>query len=174
LRTVRVEVSERELMRLQDRIDWDAARADGFVIVVSVPNIVSGAVELDVITRRSDHREYFRGRYGPRVVARVIATELTSPECAAISRYRSGPDGMSVTVAYESGGGAEFERAELLEADDRVEVGIIVQAPNGPRTADSRIREHTVALSRPLGGRRVVDASTGRTVPAREPRAASR
>jgi hypothetical protein len=169
LRTVLVGVSERELVQLQERIDWDAAGADGFVIVGSAPDIVSGKVELELITRRSDHREYFRARYGPRVLARVIATELTSPECAAISHYRPGPDTMSVTVAYESGGGAEFDRAELLETDDRVEVGVIVQAYNGPRTADSRTAEHTVELSRPLGRRRVVDATTGKTVPARLP-----
>jgi hypothetical protein len=168
LRTVLVDISERQLNRVQDRIDWDAAETDGFFIATSAPNIESGMVELEVITRRTDARRYFRDRYGPHVRPKVIATERTSPGCAAIKGYRLSADGRSVTVFYESGGGAEFDHAELHETDERVEIGIVVQAPNGPRNADSRTAEHTVALAQPLGNRRVVNASDDKTVPARQ------
>jgi hypothetical protein len=170
LRTVRVPVSERALRRLQDRIDFDAHEPDGFHVKSTSVEIDTSTVDIGLITKRSDHAEYFRARYGPRVRTLVIATELTSPECAEIVGYDVAADGVTLTVRYASGGGATFDRYELVEYDDRVEIGIVEQGPNGPRTADYREGRATVVLSRPLGSRRVVDATTGRRV---RPRAAA-
>jgi hypothetical protein len=119
-------------------------------------------VAIGLITKRTDHAEYFRARYGPHVRTRVIATELTSPECAKLVGFRVSADGLTLTVRYATGGGATFDRYELVEYDDRVEIGIVEQAPNGFRTDDYREEEATVVLGRPLGDRAVVDATTGR------------
>jgi hypothetical protein len=164
LRTARVQVSERELSRIQDRIDFDAHEPEGFHIAGTTVDIYTGTVAIDLITRRTDHLEYFRARYGPYVRTYVIATELTSPECAEILSYRTAPDGLSLQLRYASGGGATFDHVELAEYDDRVELGVVEQGPNGPRTADYRVGEATVALSRPLGARTVIDATTGKRV----------
>lgn len=168
VRTVRVPVSERRLRRIQHRIDFDAHEPDGFHVSGTSVDIDTSTVAIDLITKRADHAAYFRARYGPRVRTFVIATELTSPECAEIVGYDVAADGLTLTVRYASGGGATFDHYELAEYDDRVEIGIVEQGPNGFRTADYREGSATVTLSRPLGARRVVDATTGR--PAR-PRA---
>lgn len=164
LRTVRVRISERALRRIQDRIDFDAHEADGFHLRSSSVDIYTGTVTIGLITKRADHAEYFRARYGPHVRTFVIHTELTSPECAKIVGYRPAPDGLSLELTYESGGGATFDRVELVEYDDRVEIGVVEQGPNGPRTLELRYEATTVVLARPLGERKVVDATTGKRV----------
>jgi hypothetical protein len=52
--------------------------------------------------------------------------------------------------------------AEIAESDDRVVIGVVVQAPNGVRTAELRRGEQTLMLSGPLGDRTVIDATTGK------------
>ena len=164
LRTVRVPVSYRTLRRIQDSVDFDAHEPDGFHVKMTSVEIETSKVEIGLITKRTDHAEYFAARYGPHVVTFVMATELTSPECAEIVGFHASPDGMALTVRYASGGGATFDRYELVEHDDRVEIGIVEQGPNGPRTADYVEQEATVVLSRPLGSRHVIDATTGKRV----------
>lgn len=165
LRTRLVTVSERALTRLQDRIDYDAPERDGIHVVGSSPDIERGVVELELITERTDHLAYFRERYGPRIATTVIATELYSPGCRSLHDYAA--DGTTLTVGWEAGGQATFDHVEVAEHDDRVEVGVVVHEYDGVQTADSRREEAVVTLSRPLGDRRVVDATTGRRVPLR-------
>jgi hypothetical protein len=164
LRTVSAPISERALSRIQDRIDFDAHEADGFHLRSSSVDIYSGTVAIGLITKRADHAEYFRARYGPHVRTYVIHTELTSPECAKIVGYRAAADDMSLTVTYETGGGATFDRVELVEYEDRVEIGVVEQGPNGPRTLELRYAKATVVLAHALGERKVVDATTGKRV----------
>jgi len=152
--------SERALRRLQRRIDFAAAERDGFVVRSTGVDLDTGTVGVELITARSDHLEYFQARYGGDVTTTVIATEPTSPARAHIFSYRVAPDGASLLVAYESGGGVRFDRRELAEYDDRVEIAIVVQRPIGASTLESRRSERAVALSRPLGTRAVVDATT--------------
>jgi hypothetical protein len=161
------------LRRIQDRIDFDAHEADGFHVSTTGVDIDANKVDIGLITKRTDHGEYFRARYGPHVRTFVFATELTSPECAEIVSYEVATDGVTLTVRYTSGGGATFDRYELVEYDDRVEIGIVEQGPNGPRRADYREGVATVTLSRPLGARRVIDATTGRRARSR-PNSAAR
>jgi hypothetical protein len=71
---------------------------DGFYVRSTTVYIRAGIVQIGLITRRTDHLEYFRARYGPHVVTYVIATELTSPECAEILSYRAAPDGLSLQL----------------------------------------------------------------------------
>ena len=173
LRTKLVAISERALGRLQDRIDWEAAERDGFHVTTSAPDIDRSVVELELITKRTDHEAYFRERYGSHVSTRLIATELFSPACRNLHDYVA--DGARLTIGWEAGGSVEFDRVEVAEHDDRVVIGVVVQSYNGPQTADSRREDHMLTLSRPLGGRRVIDATTGERVrlraPLRPPRA---
>jgi hypothetical protein len=164
LRTVTVPVSERALRRVQHRVDFDVHEPDGFHVKGTGVDIDASKVVIELITTRTDHAEYFAARYGAHVATVVIATELTSPECAPIVGYRVSADGLTLTVRYASGGGATFDRYELVEHDDSVEIGIVEQGPNGPRTSDYREGTATVVLGRPLGSRRVVDATTGKRV----------
>lgn len=167
LRTRTVPVSERALGRLTDRIDSGAAERDGLVPVSWGPDIDRSVVEIELITKRTDHLAYFRERYGPHVATRVIATELYSPACTALYDYRAGPEPAQLTIGWEAGGGAKLDHVQVAESDDRVVLGVVVQAPNGPRTAELRREEAAVTLSRPLGDRTVVDATTGKAVPRR-------
>jgi hypothetical protein len=169
LRTRHVARSYRSLRRLQDRVDFQAHRSDGFRIAATGVDIDRNRVVIDLITKRADAEEYFRARYGAGVTTDVIATELTSPSCAGLFGYRPAADGMSITVGYEAGGGAQFDHFELVEYPDRVEVAVIVQVYNGPVTADSRRAEAIVPLSTPLGSRKVVSATTGRRLAVEEP-----
>ena len=81
LRTREVPLSERDLDRLQDRIDWRGAARDGIYVSSSGPDIDASTVELEVITERTDAAQYFRARYGPRIRVQVIAKTLYSPRC---------------------------------------------------------------------------------------------
>jgi hypothetical protein len=167
LRTKTVALSERALGRLQDRIDWSAAARDGIYIDTSAPDIDATTVDLEVITERTDAAEYFRARYGPRIRVRVVARTLTSPRCVSMWDAEAGPGPSEVTIGWEGGGGATFDHAQVAEYDDRVVIGVVAQIPNGFRTADLRREEAAVTLSRPLGDREVIDATTGK--PPREP-----
>jgi hypothetical protein len=164
LRTALVEHSYDELRRVQDTIDFDAHRADGFWIATTSPNIERNRVLVRLMTARTDHAEYFAGRYGPLVATEVIATEPTRLRCSKTLGYRLSRSGRSLRLWYESGGGARLEQVELRERARRVHVGVVERVSNGPITADLRIETRTIRLRRPLGDRRVVDAGTGQTV----------
>jgi hypothetical protein len=53
---------------VQRRIDpdWDALGREGFEIASTAPDIYRNRVEVELITRRTDHAAIFRERYGPR------------------------------------------------------------------------------------------------------------
>ena len=169
LRTKRVARSERSLRRLQDRIDFEAHEPDGFHVASTRVDIDRSEVVIELITQRQDGEAFFRARYGPSVTTRVIATELTSPECAGLFGYRPAPDGNSLTIVYESGGGATFDHVEVVERPDRVEIAVVVQAPNGFRTGESQQAEQVVSLAAPLAGRRVIDTQAAKPLPALRP-----
>ena len=169
VRTKLVELSERALDRMRDRVDTRAAARDGIHVIGSFYDTDRAVVELELITERTDAAEYFRARYGPRIRVQVIARTLYSPECENLWDAVAGPGPADLTIGWEAGGGAEFDHVEVAEYDDRVVIGVVAQAPNGFRTADSRRAEHTLTLSRPLGDRKVIDATTGKAVGRRRP-----
>lgn len=164
LRVSQVQFSYDELLAAQDRIDWDALEADDFDVTSTWPDIDTNRLIVALITKRTDHVQVFAARYGPAVMPVVIATEQTALECTKADAYRPSADGRSLRVLWTTGGGARFERIELMERRGRVEIGIVERVPNGPRTSEGIPAGRTVRLSRPLGGRRVVDAATGKTL----------
>lgn len=170
LRTKAVALSLRHMDRLAARIARAGADRDGIRVTSAEPDIGTNTVRVFVITKRTDAARYFRARYGPRVRTRVVATELYSLRCRPLHDYV--PDGARLTIGWEGGGGVTLDHIEVAEYDDRVEIGVVVQSYNGPQTAESRRVDAVVELSRPLGDREVVDATSGLVVPrrAREPR----
>ena len=170
LRTKTVTLSLRAMDRLAARISRVGADRDGIHVASAEPDIGTNTVRVFAITRRTDAASYFRARYGPRVRTRVIATELYSLRCRSIHDYV--PGDARPTIGWEGGGGVTLDHIEVSEYDDRVEIGVVVLSYNGPQTADSRRVDAVVELSRPLGDRLLIDATTGLTVPrrAREPR----
>ncbi len=89
---------------------------------------------------------------------------MTSLECARLDGYRA-DEGTGLRLFWTTGGGGELERVEVAEYDDRVVIGVVERVPNGPRTLEAAGAQHVVTLSRPLGDRKVIDATTGRRVP---------
>ncbi len=170
LRTKAVALSFRDMERLAARIARAGADRDGIHVTSAEPDIATNTVRVLVITKRTDAARYFRARYGPRVRTRVVATELYSTRCRSLHDYV--PDGARLTIGWEAGGGVTLDHIEVAEYDDRVEIGVVVRSYNGPQTLESSRVDAVVVLSRPLGDREVVDATTGRVVPqrAREPR----
>ena len=162
LRVVQVRWSERQLRRVANRIDPDLKEleAAGFELSSWGPDISTNTVEVELITKRTDHTEYFAARYGP-VTTTVIATEPTRLECAEASAYRISDTGRSLVLGWGASGDAEPSHIELTEHADRVEVGIVQRLPSGGQTDDFVGYQLRVALSAPLGERAVIDAATG-------------
>ena len=165
LRTKTVALSFRDMERLAARTTKAGADDDGIRVVFAEPDIRTNTVVVFVITKRTDAARLLRARYGPRVRTRVVATELYSLRCRSLIDHV--PDGVRLTIGWQAGGDVKLDHLEVAEYDDRVEIGVVVQSYSGPQTADWRRVDAVVELSRPLGGREVVDATTGLVVPLR-------
>ncbi|MDA0162903.1 hypothetical protein OM076_21705 [Solirubrobacter ginsenosidimutans] len=163
VRGARARYSLRELERLNDRVygERKALAKAGFHLVSSSVAF-AGYVELDVVTRRTDARTYFRKRYGAGAFKlTVYIGDEYSLSCAAASSYEIAPDGLALTVRWNSGGGAKPIRIEVTEFADHVEVGAVERIYNGPRNDDATILSLAGALTAPLGDRPVIDAANG-------------
>jgi hypothetical protein len=160
LRATRARFSNQDLERLAKRIwrDEKKLRAVGFI--VSGTGIGSNRVYVDLITKRFDAVVYFRKHYGSGVKVEVGATEEFVFVCSNAGSYEIAPDGMSLTVHWESGGSNKLERIEVTEFPDRVEIGVVEKVYTGANTADLRFEEAPAKLSAPLGDRAVIDAGT--------------
>lgn len=172
LRAKRVRYSERTLDRARDRVSDDIEQLAkvGFHVQTSSYDTDKGVAEIELVTKRTDTRAYFAKRYGKLVRPIVTGTETTELECAPATAFKIEPDGRSIRPRYESGGGAEYERTEVTEFPDRVEIGVVERAPTGPRTLDLRIGyAPSTTLSAPLGDRPVIDTRTGKRLPLRGP-----
>lgn len=163
LRVERVRYSERELDRVENRVneDYDRLRKAGFTVAGSEADLDRNRVYVELATRRGDHAAYFARRYGPAVRTRVATPEETYLECADAGPYVIAPDGMSLQLGWTTGGGAKTERIEVTEHPDRVEIGIVERVPVGARTLEARGESAVAQLSAPLGARAVYDASKG-------------
>lgn len=164
LRAKRVRYSERSLARLQDRVsdDWKRLDRAGYHMQGVSSDTDSGKVEVELVTKHSNAQAYFSKRYGPRVKVIVTGADETTLECAKAVQYEIAPDGLSLKVVYESGGGAKFERADVAETADGISIGIVERVSTGFRTADLVITSTTVPLVAPLAARPVIDAATGK------------
>jgi hypothetical protein len=162
LRTATVQYSREELAAVQDRIsaDDDALEAEGFDVRGLGIDIDRNRVRVDMVSARADHAAYFQARYGPAVTTFATA-EPTRLECAKLQRVRVSSTGRSLRLDFVYSSGDAFERVELVEHDDRVEIGIVLRVDAFFRFSDARPAHTRVPLSRPLGDRRVIDAATG-------------
>ena len=172
LRAKRVRYSERTLDRARNRVsdDFKQLAKAGFHIQISSYDTDKGVAEIELVTKRTDTKAYFAKRYGKLVKPIVTGTETTVLECAPSTAFKIEPDGLSIRPRYESGGGAEYERTEVTEFPDRVEIGVVERASTGARTLDLPIGyAPPTTLSAPLGDRAVIDTRTGKRLPLRGP-----
>jgi hypothetical protein len=170
LRTDQVLYSERQLDALANRIfdDADELENAGFYLQDGYGDGDTASAHIGLITARTDAEAYFRNRYGP-VTVEIYATELTSLQCADAGDYELSRTGRSVVLHWETGHGTTVERVDVVEHDDRVELGIVERAPNGAVTLEARVVQHRVVLARALGDRKVVDMADGRRMLQRGP-----
>jgi hypothetical protein len=163
LRTAEVRYSADELGRVAWRVGRDRRElaAAGFQLVGRGPDVATNTARVRLITARTDHAEYFAQRYGP-VTTEVVATEPTSFACAEARRYEILSDGRRLVLDWESRDIATFERVDVVEHPDRVEVGIVERVRNGAMHYETERDRARVVLSAPLGDRPVIDTATGR------------
>ncbi len=163
LRTVAVRFSEADLRALQDRIsaDGDALEAEGFDVRGLWVDGDDNRVMVQMVSARTDHEAYFQARYGPAVTTFATA-EATRLECTKLQRVRVSSTGRSLRLDWFYSRGDAFEGVELVEHDDRVEIGIVLRVDFFFGFDDARPARTRVQLSQPLGDRRVIDAATGR------------
>jgi len=159
LRAERVKYSDHELEQIAKQLWKDAKRLDaaGFHLE-STGHAADGYLHVELITKRTDYKAYFTKRYGKALKFEVYAIDVYSYVCSASKSYRVAEDGMSVTVAYDSGGQNQFARIEVSEFPDHVEVGVVEKVYNGGNTDDLRFETAVAKLSAPLGDRPVLDA----------------
>ncbi len=169
LRVIRTRFSEQDLKRLTEEIWRDRAKLRRAGFTLSGTGIGSNRAQVDVITKRTDAAAYFRKHYGAGVKVEVSAAEEHVLECSPSGTYEIAPDGMSLTVHWESGGSNKLERIEVTEFPDRVEIGVVEKVYTGVNTADLRYENAPAALSAPLGDRAVIDAGTTRRMLQRGP-----
>jgi hypothetical protein len=162
LRTALVRFSGVELMAVQDRIsaDDDALAAEGFDVRGLGPDLDLNRVMVQMVSARTDHEAYFQARYGPAVATYAVA-EPTRLDCTKVVRLRVSSTGRSLVLDWLYSLGDDFERVELVEHEDRVEVGVVLRVDAYFRFSDAREARTRVQLSRPLGDRRVIDTATG-------------
>jgi hypothetical protein len=165
LRTLVVTYPEAYLREVADAIDPDALEAEGFDVSSWGPDISLNRVFVQMISARADHQAYFRARYGPAVTT-FAAPEATRLNCTRLRRARVSSTGRSLVLHWVHSSGDAFETVEVTEHHDRVEFGIVLRVPYFGGPDDARPDSTRVRLSRPLGDRRVIDAATGRPVPA--------
>jgi hypothetical protein len=113
LRTGEARYSLRQLRRIVARVhrDFDELKAAGFVYSAPETHVASSSVRVRLVTRRTDHAEYFAQRYGP-VTTEIIATEPTSLACAEADRYEISATGRSLVLHYMGRQDGKPERAQ--------------------------------------------------------------
>jgi hypothetical protein len=166
LRTALVQYPREDLEAIEDTIsaDRDALEAEGFDVRNVGIDTETNRVVVHMVSPRPDHLEYFQARYGPEVHT-IAVPEPTRLDCQKLQRVRVSSTGRSVRLDWVYSRGDEFERVEVAERGDRVEIGIVLRVDAFFRFSDARPDSTRVVLSRPLGKRRLIDAATGRPAP---------
>jgi hypothetical protein len=152
----------RELERVYEAIEPGALRREGIQAVSW--GIEGDRVRLDVTTPRPDAKEVVARLYGPAVAVTVLGPTRTFLACNSPETYRLGGDGRTLTLTFFHSGSIDPRRVELVERAGEVRVGVVIEVPHGPITADRVTYRLRVRLSRPLGRRVVRSIVTGRTV----------
>jgi hypothetical protein len=105
-----------------------------------------------------------RARFGDAVRINVVAEEPTVDTPALFHHYSVDATGCVLTVYWNSGNCKPLP-LEITEADDHVAVRVTERWSVGANPAYGRGRRASARLRRPLGDRRVIDATTGKRRP---------
>ncbi|MBE2316683.1 hypothetical protein DVA67_011915 [Solirubrobacter sp. CPCC 204708] len=84
---------------------------------------------------------------------------------ARIDAYDAEPVDRQLRIDYVTRPSHRFDSVSVEEAQEAVEIAIVVTAPRGQTRAAGHMHSLTVVLAAPLGDRRVIDACTGSVVP---------
>jgi hypothetical protein len=109
-----------------------------------------------------------RARFGDCVRIRVIAEKPTVEAPALFHHYSVDVSGYVLTVYWNSGARTPLP-LQITEADDHVAVRVVERFRVGPMVLYARGRRASARLRGPLGKRKVIDATTGKARPARNP-----
>jgi hypothetical protein len=165
VRVHRAEYTKAELEEIADRIseDVDELAARGIKWMSVGPDDEANRVEVDVVGPDAQAGQaVLRELYGPSVVCSWLGADDTELIEVAWLRWTIDLSGRALTVHYQTMAAYEFAGVTLEEEEQEVRVTVLERAPVGAITALGATREATVQLEKPLGGRRLVDAATGR------------
>jgi hypothetical protein len=84
------------------------------------------------------------------------------PRCARLERYEAGEGSIELVLRWTTGPSIALERVEVREGKRSLVVGVVERVPTGPMTLEGMAARVAIRLTRPLGGRAVIDASSGR------------
>lgn len=164
VRIIRVRRSLRELISIQDAIDWDALAADGVHVVSTSWDIDRNRVRVEFHSPRPDAEQLLTERYGRAI--HVVRLPATTPLCVDPDGFRLAPDGVTLTLLFETSSPDTTVRPDVREQPDRVLVGVVEDVGHGLAFATVR-REVTLTLATPLADREVRTITTRRPVPRR-------
>jgi hypothetical protein len=162
-RVVRVEKSFRELERQEERIDARTLERLGIGVEETWIEPRRNRVEVTVSASRPDAAALVRARYGSDLAVTVVPPPPPFTErCVRVHTYRLSPDGLRLTVPYDTDSWNSLARVFVAETAEAVTVGPIVRIPEDPPAfGTGALRETEVTLSAPLGSRQVRDAESG-------------
>lgn len=150
---------------VRDRVsaDLDELNELGvFVQSLGVAEYGVNQVEIEVITARTDAQAFFEERYGPAVLVEVVARELSHLVCTPVDSFRPSHTGRTLFVGWVTNSVYRLRRIEVREDARTVRIGVVHRAPTGSVTQAAVGEGRRIRLKAPLGGRRVIDAATGR------------
>jgi hypothetical protein len=154
-----------ELEAIGDRVEEDeeALAAAGVNWMGIGIDEVANRVTVEVVAPDAQTaRSVLNDRYGPAVECEWLGSTDTDVTKVPWQLWSADADDRRLTVHYNVLAAAEFDRVVLDEDDRQVRVTLFVREPVGTAKAIGAIREASVELSAPVGGRRVIDGTTGR------------
>lgn len=156
--------SAAELARVRRRLaDDPVLTAAGIECTVIGTDQKGNVVRVGAFAPDADAaRRLLADRYGDAVRLRWLGRDKERVEGQQWQRWSVDETGRRLTVHYLALAVGRFERVEHDEAAGEVRVTVYERVPAGVRSLAGTTREATVVLAAPLGGRRVVDGTTGR------------
>jgi hypothetical protein len=164
IRIFPIAVSREALEAANQRVNKGRAQleTEGIHVWGWGPSTDRNTVEVWLISARPDAAAIVESRLRPYVKANVTDTRLSHPECVSATGYWGRRGRRTLDVAWKTGGGSDLVSIGARESARTVRIRIIERQSNGPVPAILIYRHERLRLRRPLGGREVVDAETGR------------
>ena len=165
VRVRRVRYSLSQLRSARAKIDFAWLDAQRIRPVSAAVSVLLNRVRLAVITPRRDAQDLIRRRHGPTVALDVTARDDERPACLPGDHYTASENGRELIVHYWAPVGHRLPRARVTEGRPGVMVALDARVLNGATIPACEFHSVRIILAEPLGGRRPIDAETGRALP---------